>query len=181
MGTLILAFWLYARRAAQLGALVAPETRDTRVRGGALMRLSYVLLAIVAIGCGGGGDSGYPTSTGTGNGTGTGSGTGTGTGTGSGTGTASGTASVSITATDDGYGYASYAFSPTSVTITKGGTVTWSNGGGVAHNITFSTTGAPTNVANFSSGTSSRTFDNAGTFSYQCTNHPGMSGTVTVQ
>src|SRR4051812_2490339 len=136
------------------------------------MKLSYVLLAVVAIGCGGGGgDSGYPTSTGNGNGTGTGSGTGT----------ASGTASVTATETDDGYGYASYSFSPTSVTITKGGTVTWTNGGKTAHNVTFSGTGAPSNVANFTSGTSTRTFPNAGTFSYQCTNHPGMSGTVTVQ
>lgn len=143
------------------------------------MKLSYVLLAIVAIGCGGGGgDSGYPTSAGNGNGTGTG----TGTGTGSGTGTATGTASVSITATDDGYGYASYAFSPSSVTITKGGTVTWTNGGGtVAHNVTFTGAGSPSNVGNFTSGTSTRTFNTAGTFSYQCTNHPGMSGTVTVQ
>lgn len=141
------------------------------------MKLSYVLLAVVSIGCGGGG-GGYPTSTGNGNG----NGTGTGTGTGSGTGTASGTASVSMTSTDDGYGYASFSFSPSSVTITKGGTVTWTNGGGtVAHNVTFTTAGAPANVANFTSGTSSRTFNNAGTFSYQCTNHPGMSGTVTVQ
>ena len=106
------------------------------------MKLSYVLLAVVSIGCGGGG-GGYPTSTGNGNG----NGTGTGTGTGSGTGTASGTASVSMTSTDDGYGYASFSFSPSSVTITKGGTVTWTNGGGtVAHNVTFTTAGAPANV-----------------------------------
>jgi plastocyanin len=29
-------------------------------------------------------------------------------------------------------------------------------------------------------GSASRTFSTAGTFGYQCTNHAGMSGTVTV-
>jgi plastocyanin len=30
-------------------------------------------------------------------------------------------------------------------------------------------------------GTASRTFSNTGSFSYTCTNHAGMNGTVTVQ
>jgi plastocyanin len=47
--------------------------------------------------------------------------------------------------------------------------------------VTFSSTGAPGNIGNFTTGSSARTFPNAGTFSYQCTNHAGMSGTVTVQ
>jgi plastocyanin len=132
------------------------------------VKLSYVLLAVIAMGCGGGGDSGMPT--------------GTTTGTGTGTGTASGTAAVSMKSTEDGYGYATFSFAPANVTITKGGTVTWTNEGGtVAHNVTFSTAGSPSNVANFTSGTSTRTFDNVGTYSYQCTNHAGMTGTVTVQ
>jgi len=84
--------------------------------------------------------------------------------------------------TDDGYGYAVYSFAPASVTITKGGTVTWTNEAGTTpHNVTFSSTGAPANIANFTTGSSARTFPNVGTFSYQCTNHAGMSGTVTVQ
>jgi plastocyanin len=142
------------------------------------MRMRYVLLAVVAIGCGGGGGDGGPTGTTNGNGTGTG----TGTGTGGGTGTASGTASVTMKESDDGYGYAVYSFAPASVTITKGGTVTWTNEAGkTPHNVTFSTAGAPQSVPNLTTGTSTRTFDNVGTFSYQCTNHPGMSGTVTVQ
>lgn len=144
------------------------------------MRLSYVFLAVAVIGCGGGGGSDYPTGTGTGNGTGTGTGTGSGTGTG--TGTASPNASVAINKTDDGYGYDVFSFAPPSVTISKGGTVTWTNAGtGTAHNVTFSGTGAPSNAGNFSSGSVTRTFENTGTFSYQCTNHPGMNGTVTVK
>jgi plastocyanin len=139
------------------------------------MRMSYVLLAVVAIGCGGGGGSdGY--------GTGPGTGTGTGTGTGSGTGTASGTASVAMQQSDDGYGTATFSFSPSTVTVTKGGIVTWSNAAGtVAHNVTFSSAGSPANVGNMTSGSASRTFNTAGTYSYSCTNHPSMTGTVTVQ
>lgn len=40
--------------------------------------------------------------------------------------------------------------------------------------------GVPANVANLATGTASRTFATAGTFEYQCTNHVGMSGSVTV-
>ena len=141
------------------------------------MRRSDVFLAVVAvvaIGCGGGGG---------GNGYTTAPGTGTGAGTGSGAGTASGSASVSMQSSDDGYGSAVFSFSPSSVTITKGGTVTWTNGSGtVAHNVTFSaTSGAPSNIPNMSSGSNSRSFAASGSYAYQCTNHPGMNGTVTVQ
>lgn len=140
------------------------------------MKLSYVMLVVAVIGCGGGGGGdGY--TTGPAGGTNTG-----GTGGTSG-GTAGATASVSTTQTDDGYGTAVFAFSPGSVSITRGGTVTWSNGSSTLHNVTFSSSGSPANISNFtaSSGTQSRTFPNAGTYSYQCTNHAGMNGTVTVQ
>lgn len=132
------------------------------------MRMSYMLLAVVALGCGGGGGGGGYT-------------TGPTTGNGSGTGTATGSATVATQSTDDGYGYQTFAFSPSAVTITKGGTVTWNNGGATAHNVTFTTAGAPTSIGNFTSSSTSRTFPTAGTYSYQCTNHAGMSGTVTVQ
>jgi len=136
------------------------------------MRWSYVLLAVVAMGCGGGGGDGGPTGTNNGNSTGTGTNTGT----------VSGSASVTMKESDDGYGYASYSFAPANVTITKGGTVTWTNEAGkTAHNVTFSGNGSPASVSNFTSGSTSRTFENTGTFSYQCTNHSGMTGTVTVQ
>ena len=136
------------------------------------MRMSYVLLAVVAIGCGGGGGGdGYTTAPGTGNGPGTGGGA------------AAGTASISMQQSDDGYGTAVFSFSPGSVTIAKGGTVTWTNEAGkVAHNVTFAaTTGAPANIPNMTSGSTSRSFATSGSYSYQCTNHPGMNGTVSVQ
>jgi plastocyanin len=132
------------------------------------MKVSYVLLAVLAMGCGGGGgDSSYTTSP---NPTPNPGGSG-----------ATASATVSITASSDSYGYSTFSFSPSTVTITKGGTVTWNNDAGVAHNVTFMTSGSPTNIGNFSSGSNSRTFDTAGTYSYHCTNHAGMDGTVKVQ
>ncbi len=71
-------------------------------------------------------------------------------------------------------------FSPSAVTIVRGGTVTWTFGS-VAHNVIFNqTTGAPTNVPIVSSTTESRTFISDGTFPYVCTLHAGMTGTVQV-
>ena len=143
------------------------------------MRRRIVVLAVVVMACGGGGGDGYPT--GTNNGTGNGPGTGSGAGTGGGNAPTSVT--VSMSRGDDGYGTATFSFSPAAVTVARGGTVTWSNEGATAtHNVTFAATaGAPTNIGNFPSGTASRTFNTAGTYSYQCTNHSGMSGSVTVQ
>jgi plastocyanin len=138
------------------------------------MRMSYVLLAVMALGCGGsGGDGGYSTGPTTGGNNNPPSG--------GGTGNATGSASVTVQSSDDGYGYQTFAFSPSSVTITKGGTVTWNNTGSTAHNVTFTSQGAPTGVGNFTSSSKSVTFPNSGTFQYQCTNHPGMTGAVTVQ
>jgi len=73
------------------------------------------------------------------------------------------------------------SFSPTSLTIQAGGTVTWSNPSGQTHNVTFIASGAPANIGNHTSGTNQRTFGSAGTFNYTCTNHGGMNGAVTVQ
>jgi plastocyanin len=131
------------------------------------MRVSYVLLAVVAMGCGGGGGDSTPTSP---NPTPNPGGSG-----------ATASAAVSMKAENDGYGYSSYSFSPSSVTITKGGTVTWTNNAGTAHNVTFMSTGSPANIESFSSGSNSRTFDAVGTYEYHCTIHSGMSGSVRVQ
>lgn len=73
------------------------------------------------------------------------------------------------------------SFSPTSLTIQPGGTVTWNNTSGILHNVTFTTSGSPANISNHTSGTNQRTFASAGTFAYNCTNHGGMNGSVTVQ
>ena len=74
-------------------------------------------------------------------------------------------------------------FSPTSLTVPVNTVVTfdWGAGPTAAHNVTFAATaGAPGNIANRTSGSVPRTFGSAGTFDYECTNHPGMTGQVTV-
>ena len=87
---------------------------------------------------------------------------------------------VSMLSTGDGYGNSLNSFSPNTGHVTLGGTVTWNNASGVTHNVTFQTVGSPENVANLTNGGVSRTFPTEGTFEYQCTNHPGMGGSIVV-
>ena len=73
------------------------------------------------------------------------------------------------------------SFTPSAVTVPLHTTVTWSWGGANIHNVTFTAaTGVPADIPNRTSGTVDRTFDTAGTFQYRCTNHVGMTGSVTV-
>lgn len=75
-----------------------------------------------------------------------------------------------------------YAFNPSSITVSVGTTVTWTNLDGVVHTVT--STGGP---VSFDSGSLSQgqswqfTFTQAGTYTYRCTLHPYMTGTVIVQ
>lgn len=77
---------------------------------------------------------------------------------------------------------ANNSFTPSSITVPNHTTVTWNwPNPTVAHNVTFAAVaGAPTNIPDKTTGSANRTFDTAGTFNYQCTNHPGMTGVVTV-
>jgi plastocyanin len=81
---------------------------------------------------------------------------------------------ATVTATTD------RTFSPRTVTIAAGGTVTWQFTS--THNVTFSGSG-PTggNIPNTSTGSVSRQFTAAGSFGYECSLHSGMTGTVVVQ
>jgi plastocyanin len=74
------------------------------------------------------------------------------------------------------------AFSPPTVTIAPGGSVTWQLSG-ATHNVTFDGA-APTggNVGDTQpGGSATRAFSTAGTYDYHCTRHNGMTGRVVVQ
>jgi plastocyanin len=71
-------------------------------------------------------------------------------------------------------------FTPNQIDVKAGGTVTFTWAAG-PHNVTWTNT--PTSVPNSgdkSSGTFPVTFPQAGIYSYQCTIHSGMTGSVTV-
>ena len=71
-----------------------------------------------------------------------------------------------------------FAFSPSALTITKGATVTWTNNDSAPHQIASATF----NSQALSQGqTYSFTFTQPGTYSYSCSIHPSMTGTITVQ
>jgi LPXTG-motif cell wall-anchored protein len=73
-----------------------------------------------------------------------------------------------------------FEFQPGSVTIDQGDTVTWTNNGPTAHSATAPDGSFDTGI--FPAGQSrSHTFNEAGTFSYICTPHPNMHGTIVVR
>jgi len=73
-----------------------------------------------------------------------------------------------------------YAFSPATIRVKVGGTVTWTNQDPVAHTVTAD--GGSFDTKLISQGKSaSVTFDKAGTYPYHCTPHPNMKGTVIVE
>lgn len=72
------------------------------------------------------------------------------------------------------------AFSPSNITVKKGTTVTWTNNDSVSHTVT-SDSGTTMDSELLRRGDNySVTFDEVGTFTYHCTPHPAMTGTVTV-
>lgn len=73
-------------------------------------------------------------------------------------------------------------FNPSTLTVPVGTRVTWAwQAGSVAHNVTFdNVANAPLDIPDRTAGSVFRDLNNAGTFNYQCTNHPGMNGSVTV-
>lgn len=84
-------------------------------------------------------------------------------------------ATASVTATTG------QKFTPATVRVATGGTVTWVFQS-LGHNVTFdATSGAPEDIPGVNSNASiARTFTTNGTFPYHCTIHPGMTGTVQV-
>ncbi|MEP6989527.1 MAG: plastocyanin/azurin family copper-binding protein [bacterium] len=124
-----------------------------------LMRNRLLLLAVLlsSMSCGG-----AASSTGTNN-----NGNGTGTGV-----TPTVTTSVTLQNT---------AFNPSSIQVSAGAVVTYTNSDGIAHNVTFSsaTIGG---TGDFTTGAKTLTMPTAaGSYDYHCSIHPGMTGSVTVK
>jgi len=117
--------------------------------------LGIMVLAITAS-CGGASDGGYGGTTDPGTG-----------------GNTQPTQTTSVAVSDN-------QFSPASIQVSAGATVTWTWAQGSSlHNVTFPSGTSSANLG--ASTTFTRTFTTAGTFTYQCTIHPGMTGTVKVQ
>jgi plastocyanin len=78
-------------------------------------------------------------------------------------------------------------FMPDMVTVSVGGTVTWTNDDTAAHTVTSGTLsgGGPDGVFDssilMSGKTFEYTFDDAGSYDYFCVVHPWMTGNVTVE
>jgi plastocyanin len=74
------------------------------------------------------------------------------------------------------------AFSPKSLSVSKGAAVTFVfRDDSTVHNVVGVGRKRFRSISNRSSGSLKRTFTSAGTYRYQCTLHPGMTGRITVR
>ena len=76
-----------------------------------------------------------------------------------------------------------FAYTPANITVKKGTTVTWTNNDTAAHTVTSnddSTAGGLDSKGLEKGETYSATFNTVGTFTYHCTFHSNMTGSVTV-
>ncbi len=76
------------------------------------------------------------------------------------------------------------AFTPGSIDVEAGSTVTWFNDDDEAHTVTSGTAGAPDGFFDSgnidANGSFSFTFDQPGLYNYFCSIHPNMAGTINV-
>jgi plastocyanin len=74
-------------------------------------------------------------------------------------------------------------FTPSQITVAKGGTVTWTNNDNTTHTVEddLSNVGGPASGDIPPGGTYSFTFNKTGSFQYHCRIHPSMRGTIVVK
>jgi hypothetical protein len=139
-------------------------------------RYSGILSLVIAIACSGGGGSTGPGGSSGGSGSGGGGGGGSGNDPYGGGGSGSNCPTNSIC-------MLSSTFDPNTLTIAKGTTIQFVNNSAIAHTVNFDGARPPgvDDVPLNSSGTFARTFNDAGTFNFHCTQHAGMTGSVRVQ
>jgi plastocyanin len=73
-----------------------------------------------------------------------------------------------------------YQFTPATLTVPVGTTVTWTNDDGTIHTVT-SATKEFTSAGLDDGAAFSYTFTNPGTYTYYCKLHPRMTGTIVVK
>jgi len=73
-----------------------------------------------------------------------------------------------------------FSFSPSQITVKKGTTVTWTNSDNTPHTVTADSGTGPNSDTLQSGDTYSFKFDTVGSFSYHCSFHSYMHGTVVV-
>lgn len=125
-----------------------------------ILALTTALGALTVTGCGSGDSSSDSTST-----------------------PAASTSTAAPAATGGGVaiGMKNIAFTPRSVTVKVGQKITWTNQEGIDHNV-VADSGADFQSDNFGEGkTFTFTPAKTGTIKYECTIHPGMTGTITVK
>jgi plastocyanin len=71
-----------------------------------------------------------------------------------------------------------FKFQPQQITINKGDSIVWTHPGPATHTVKFSDSESPGLTKG---GTYSKTFNQVGTFNYECGIHPYMKGTVIVK
>jgi plastocyanin len=74
-------------------------------------------------------------------------------------------------------------FSPSQISIQKGGTVTWTNNDNTSHTVVddLSNVGGPSSGDIAPGSSYSFTFTKAGSYQYHCRIHPSMRGTIVVK
>jgi plastocyanin len=121
------------------------------------LMFGVLLLGVTAAGCGSSSAPSAPTSPTSGGGSGNG---------------------VSIV--NGASGKTTTAYAPNPMAVSVGGTITWTNSDNTTH--TSTADGGAWNSGSIAPGASfSHAFPAAGTFTYHCSIHPGMVGTITVQ
>jgi uncharacterized repeat protein (TIGR01451 family) len=90
-------------------------------------------------------------------------------------------ASLAVQIVQPGASAMSWGYAPPSITIHVGDTIVWSNdAANIAHTVTSDSGAFDSGTVN-AGATWTFTFNTAGTFTYHCTPHPWMKGTVVVQ
>lgn len=74
-------------------------------------------------------------------------------------------------------------FTPSQVTIAKGGSVTWTNNDSITHTVVddLSNVGGPASGDIAPGQSYTFTFNKTGSFQYHCSIHPSMRGTIVVK